>query len=393
MIPVEEAQRRILEGARRLGVEVLPARAALGRVLAASVVAPRAFPEGAVSAMDGYAVAAASIEANTPYRVSAMAPAGGVPQALATGTVVRIFTGALLPPGADAVIIQENADVDGDRVSFRRGALPGDHVRPAGQDLRAGAVALCEGQRLTAGALMLSASVDAVELLVAQAPRVAFLCTGDELRDPGAPHAPGLIAESNTPGLEALARAVGARVSPSRRVEDSLSRTIETLEALLADHDVVFTVGGASVGDRDHVRPALLALGAEIDVSKVRLKPGKPVMHARLGSKRVIGLPGNPASALVTFALFAVPLLRALQGDRRVHAPALRVALAAPARATEDRVVAAIGALEAGGFSPHGNQASGAMTALAASDGFVLLPMVSGQVQSGTLVSFIAWPA
>lgn len=391
MVDLEEARSRILAHTPALGAERVPVAAALGRVLARDLVAPRDFPEVAVSAMDGYAVRAAEHGPDRPWPVAGVVAAGSGQQVLAPGGVARIFTGAPLPQGADAVIIQENATRQGDTVTFARASAVGENVRPAGRDLRAGAVALPAGQRLGPGALMLATSLDAAELTVARRPRVVLLATGDELRAVGEAHRLGLIVESNGVGVAALGRGAGADVVIAARVPDTLHATRDALADALTVYDVVVTIGGASVGDRDHVRAALAALGTSMDVAKVRLKPGKPLLHARLGTRRVLGLPGNPASALVTFALFGVPLIRALQGDRVVVPPAFPVRLAAATASSPDRAVAVQGSVGPDGFTAHSNQTSGAMTALAASDGFVLLPASEQPLPAGALVPFTSW--
>jgi molybdopterin molybdotransferase len=331
MLTYEEALARVLAGAAPSGVERVDAALAVGRVLAADVRAPAAVPAFDRSTMDGYAVRSADLAAApVALPVAGESAAGGAwPDALADGTAARIFTGAPLPDRADAVVMQEQVTRDGDRALFTAPVKPGASVHRAGSDLAAGATALAAGTRLTAFHVPALVGVEAMRVSVARRPVVSIVLTGDELRDAGSPPAPGRIVDVLGPSLAALVASCGgvARVEPA--VADDRDAVRATVRAALRGADVVVTVGGVSVGDRDFVRDALEAEGVALDFWRVAIKPGKPLCLGRSREGvRVLGLPGNPSSATLTFVLFAAPLLRALQGDRRPSPPRFEAALA-----------------------------------------------------------------
>jgi molybdopterin molybdotransferase len=306
---------------------------------------------------------------------------------------VRISTGAALPAGAESVVRQEDADEAGGRVTLRVEAAPGANVRRAGEDLRPGAEVLSAGTRL--GPAELSACVAAGEATVAVAPRptVAVLCTGDELRPPGAPLGPGEIHNSNAPGLAAHAVRLGAAVPHTGIVPDDRGETERVLGDALERAQVVVVSGGVSVGPHDHVKPALEALGVAERFWRVALQPGKPTWFGTRGDRLVFGLPGNPVSALVTFLLFARPALLALQGA--AEPPRGRARLAAPRRRNPDRDQAIRvrlaptddGALSA---SATGEQGSHLITSLVAADALALIPRGEGELPAGAVVELIA---
>ncbi len=317
MLPLEEAQARLLAMARPLPLETVPLAEAAGRPLGAAVHARRTQPAAALSAMDGYAVRAA--EAPGPWRVAFAQPAGAPPPPpLTPGEAARIFTGAILPAGADAVLIQEEALREGDRLLAAPGAAlaPGHHVRPAGQDFRSGDPLLAPGEPLGPAAIGLAAAMGHGALPVRRRPRVALLATGDELVPAGEPlpH-PGAIPDAARPMLAALlagrAEVLDLGIAPDRA--DAVAAAI----ARARGADVLVTIGGASVGEHDLVRPALEAAGGTVEIWKVAIRPGKPLIIGRLEDAVVLGLPGNPASAFVTAQLFLLPLLRALAGHAR----------------------------------------------------------------------------
>jgi molybdopterin molybdotransferase len=317
MLSLEDARGRLLAMAGPLPLEVVPLAEAAGRPLAARVVARRTQPPAPLSAMDGYAVRSA--EAPGPWRVAFEQAAGAPPpRPLAPGEAARIFTGALVPDGADAILIQEEAGLDG--ASLRAGpsaALsPGQHIRRAGIDFAEGAELLGVGEPLTPVAIGLAAAMGHAALPVRRRPRVALLATGDELIPPGETlPGPGRIVEAVRPMLAALlagrAEIHNLGIAPDRSAE------VRAAIAQGADADVLVTIGGASVGAHDLVRPALEAAGGTIESWKVAIRPGKPLIIGRLSRTIVLGLPGNPASAYVTALLFLLPLLRALAGHAR----------------------------------------------------------------------------
>lgn len=320
LIAFEDALEETLAHAERLGVEHVPLDEAAGRVLAAPMLADRPLPEFDHSAMDGYALDSVSLRGEGPWDllVAGESRAGGTRPCAAQDATFRIFTGAALPFGVDSVVMQEAVVRTGDRLTLPPHAKPraGQNIRLRGEDLAEGAVALRPGTRLHPAMLGLAAALDRTTLDVARKPRLAILATGDELRAPGSPPRFGSIPESNVHAIAGLARRVGAEPHALPYASDSKGALLAALEQALDACDLLVTIGGASVGDHDLVRPALEALGARFRFTGVAMRPGKPTAFATLGHTRILCLAGNPASAMVAFHLFGVPLLRALQGDR-----------------------------------------------------------------------------
>ncbi len=395
MLSFEEARSTVLTDVPLVGAERVSLRDAAGRVLARAVQARAPFPPFAASAMDGYAVTVTSFSGDGPWTlgVSAESRVGKEPAPLVSGTACRIFTGAPVPAGADTIVMQEDVERDGPHAIFKVVPDRGAHIRRAGEDLLAGALALEAGTRLGAFQLALAASVDHAELVVAERPRVTIICTGDELRAPGEPHRPGTIAESNAIGLRLLAEQAGASVTIAPLVGDDLPATRAAVERGLAASDLLVTVGGVSVGDHDVVRPALEQAGVELGFWKVAIKPGKPLALGRAGRVRVLSLPGNPASSMVTFALFGLPLLRTMQGDNHPLPMLLRARLGAGIRRkpgrlefVRSRLAMASGALT---VVPLSNQASGAVTSMAWSDALAIVPAEATSVAEGEMLDVL----
>ena len=315
LLSVEDALVRVLDAVGATGPESVAIERAHGRVLAEPLQALLTQPPFAASAMDGYAVRAADI-ARLPATLAVIGTAAaGHPFSgrIGAGEAVRIFTGAPLPDGADAIVIQENADGDGRRVVVREGGAEPESVRPRGMDFREGEVLLAAGRRLGPRELCLAAAMGYGTLPVRRQPRVAILSTGDELVPPGARPGPGQIVASNHLSVAAQAEAAGAEVSQlgiARDTRDDLARRID--EA--AGADVLVTIGGASVGEHDLVGPVLKGRGMALAFWKIAMRPGKPLMFGRLGGARVLGLPGNPAASFVCARLFLVPLVWRLLG-------------------------------------------------------------------------------
>ncbi|MES1943563.1 molybdopterin biosynthesis protein [Salinisphaera sp. PC39] len=316
-LSVTEARERLLAGLARAdtGSERLPLEETLDRILAHDLVAPVSVPAWDNSAMDGYAVRAADVAADggTELAVSQRIPAGVGPVPLRSGTAARIFTGAPVPEGADTVIMQEDCTETGDSVRIDRFPGAGANIRAAGEDIRAGDVVIPAGRRLRPQDLGLAASVGADALDVGRRLRVAVLATGDELVPPGQPLPPGGIYNSNAPLAAALLRRLGCEPLPPERVADTPEATREALTRAAAAADLVLTSGGVSVGDEDHVKAAVEALG-RLDLWKVAMKPGKPLAIGRVAETPFLGLPGNPVSLFATFLLFAAPAIRRMQG-------------------------------------------------------------------------------
>lgn len=343
LTPVAEALRLILSAAAApRAIEDVALRQAAGRTLARDLAALRTQPPCDVSAMDGYALRAADI-ASVPATldVAGESAAGrAFPGAVGPGQAARIFTGAPVPPGADTVVIQENTErPEPARVRVLQPEAEGRHIRPAGGDFRAGDVLLAAGLRLGAADVALAAAMNHAALPVFRRPRVAVLATGDELVQPGETPGPGQIVASNSFALLALAEAAGAEaVDLGIARDDAASLADRFAAAREAGADLLVTLGGASVGDHDLVQRALVAEGMELGFWRVAMRPGKPLMHGHLGPIQVLGLPGNPVSAIVCGLLFVRPLIRALCGDRRAgEDPSEPAVLAAPMAANDGR--------------------------------------------------------
>ncbi|MCH9019781.1 MAG: molybdopterin molybdotransferase MoeA [Proteobacteria bacterium] len=315
MLPVEEALERVKAAFGPLPAEQVSVAEALGRVLADDVEARVTQPPAAVSAMDGYAVRAADVaEPPVVLRTIGEAPAGGAYEGtVGPGEAVRIFTGGPVPEGADAIVIQEDAESQDDRVTVRVSAPEGNYIRPAGLDFSAGVVGLRAGRRLTARDVGLAAAMNVPWLAVRRKPRVALLATGDEIVRPGDPLGPHQIVSSNTLALAALVTEAGATpidLGIARDNEDSLRR----MAAAAAGADLLVTSGGASVGERDLVQQVLGKVGLDLDFWRIAMRPGKPLMFGRIGATPLLGVPGNPVSALVCGLLFLRPAIGVMLG-------------------------------------------------------------------------------
>lgn len=315
LLPVEDARDRILKGVKPLQPEAVALDKALGRVLAKPLKAMRDQPPFDGSAMDGYAVISADL-AGTPVtlKLAGTSAAGhGFKGKVTKGQCVRIFTGAPMPKGADAVLIQENAEAEGRMVKALQPVKPQQNVRAAGLDFRRGDGLLPAGLRLNARDIGLAAAANAAELSVRRRPLVALIATGDELVLPGGKPGADQIVSSNSHAIAAMAQHLGAEVVNFGIVADNLKAT-ERAISRAARADILVTTGGASVGDHDYVQEALRNSGVKIDFWKIAMRPGKPFMYGRRKGQHVLGLPGNPVSALVCARLFLKPLIDAMLG-------------------------------------------------------------------------------
>ncbi|MFZ5667871.1 MAG: gephyrin-like molybdotransferase Glp [Pseudomonadota bacterium] len=387
-LAIEEARARMLARVPAPAVEVVPLAMADGRTLAEDIVAVRDQPPFEASAMDGWAVRAADAGTLAELRIVGESAAGrGHARPLGPGEAVRIFTGAPVPEGADLVVIQEEAERAGEVVRLTAKSPRGANIRPRGGDFRAGATLLGTGLRLDPWRLSLAAAAGRAEVRVARRPRVALLATGEELAAPGDEAGPFQIYESGGAGLVPMIRRWGGdaqRLTPAGDDIDAIEDAVKGVAA-----DLIVTVGGASVGDYDLVKPALTQLGLELDVGSVAIRPGKPTWFGRLGDGRlVLGLPGNPASAFVCAELFLHPLVLALQGaDPRPAVDRLR--LAAPLAANGPREHWMRARTTADGVLAFADQDSSLVTVFAAADCLLRRPPNAPPAAAGDPVEII----
>ncbi len=317
LLSVEEALSRILSGAEPLSVEQVPLAEADSRVLAGDLAARLTQPPFDASAMDGFAVRAGDSGPDATLRIVGESAAGHrFTGKLGAGEAVRIYTGAPVPQGGDAIVIQENAVESGDQVRLSAAARPGDHIRRAGNDFREGDPLLFAGEDMGPRTLLLAAAMDHALVPVRRKPIIAILSTGDELVAPGEPRRPDQIVGSLSFGIASMVRRAGAEPVVLERGGDS-PKSLDARLDEVGDADILLTIGGASVGKHDIVRQRLEARGLKLDFWKVAMRPGKPLMFGRLGDMRVLGVPGNPVSAMVCARLFLVPLIGALLGRTR----------------------------------------------------------------------------
>ncbi|HEY1130500.1 MAG TPA: gephyrin-like molybdotransferase Glp [Roseateles sp.] len=370
LTPLDDALATLLAQAQSLEErETLPATAALGRVLAADLISPVDVPPADNSAMDGYALRAADAGATLP--VTQRIPAGSVPHPLAAGEAARIFTGAQVPPGADTVVMQEHTELLDGGVRVTQPVTQGQHVRLRGEDVKAGTVVLPAGTRLDAVALGLAATAGAAQLTATRRPRVALFSTGDELVMPGEPLPPGAIYNSNRFTLRALLEGLGCEVVDLGIVPDKLDATRAALREAASRADVILTSGGVSVGEEDHLRPAVQAEG-HLDLWAIAIKPGKPFAYGRVGGAHFIGLPGNPVSSLVTFVVLVRPFLLKLQGASRLAPRGYRIAAGFDwPRPDKRREFLRVSLDEENGLALFGNQSSGVLTSAFWADGLL----------------------
>jgi molybdopterin molybdotransferase len=399
-MPVADALAAILAGAEPLPAEMAALDTAFHRVLARDVAAKRTQPPRAMSAMDGYAVRASdAADLSAKLKVIGEVAAGRpFARRIGPGEAVRIFTGGVIPDGADAVIIQEDTATDGDHITITEAARPGRHIRAAGVDFREGDVLLARGRRLTDRDLSLAAGMNYPELAVHRRPRVAVLGTGDELVMPGSIPGPGQIVYSNGYALRALARSEGAETIDLGIAADTIEATTEGIRrASASGADILITMGGASVGDHDLVKRSLEAEGAAMAFWRIAMRPGKPMMHGRLGAMRVIGLPGNPVSSYVCGFLFLVPLIRALSGRARIHHVRETALLGRDLAANDQREDYLRARLEEGADGalmavPVDHQDSSLLGNLAAARALLIRPPFAPAAPEGMPIEFLRLP-
>ena len=400
LIPLSTALAQLLAvlDERRVATETLSNLQADGRVLAQDVVSKLEVPPQDNSSMDGYALRCADIAPGCALPVSQRIPAGSQGTPLQAGTVARIFTGAPIPPGADAVVMQEDClevngtDPSAPAIQVQTQAQVGQWIRRRGEDVMHGATVLHSGLRLGPAALGMAASVGLADLQVACKPRVALFSTGDELVMPGtmAPQdmPAGSIYNSNRFFLAALLRRMGCELTDMGIVPDRLDATVQALRDAAQAHDLVLTSGGVSVGEEDHIKPAVQQLG-HLDLWQIAIKPGKPFAHGRVGDAHFIGLPGNPVSSFVTFLLLVRPFLLRMQGVQDVALPrqALRADFDWP-RPDRRQEFLRVRRNAAGGLDLFPNQSSGVLTSVVWGDGLVDNPP-GRSIARGDTVHFI----
>jgi molybdopterin molybdotransferase len=393
--PLEDALAQLLDAARPLdGTDTVSTFDADRRVLARDLVSPLQVPPQDNSSMDGYAVRVAEIaDEGIVFPVSQRIAAGSAAQPLAPSTVARIFTGAPVPEGADAIVMQEDTQaLEDGRVRIQRVPAQGQWIRRSGEDVRQGSVVLAAGDRLTAASLGLAASIGCDKLVVARRPRVALFSTGDELVMPGdvAPRdmKPGAIYNSNRFFLRALLLRLGCDVNDMGIVPDNRQATIDALVTASQGNDLILTSGGVSVGEEDHIKPAVQSLGS-LDLWQIAMKPGKPFAYGQVNGAHFIGLPGNPVSSFVTFLLLVRPFLLKLQGAKQLAPKPIRLpAHFALPRADKRREFLRARRNDEGGVELFANQSSGVLTSTVWADGLVDNPAGS-VIARGEMVSFL----
>jgi len=390
LIPVDDALKKLLgDVVASQETEIIPLAQGLNRVLAQQPVSKVDVPPQDNSSMDGYAVAVASLntEGATTLTVSARIAAGDNPAPLGKGELARIFTGANIPEGADAVIMQEQVETQGTQVVLPAKIKAGQNIRPKGQDISAGELLYPQGRKLQPADLGVLASGGISEICVFKKLTVAVLSTGDELQEPGEEPLAGKIFNSNRAMLNALIEQLGMQVLDIGRVADTLEDTIAALSKAAAQADLIISTGGVSVGEEDHIKAAVNTLG-QLNMWRIKLKPGKPLAYGRVADTPIFGLPGNPASALITFSLFARPYLLKLQGGLPVIPLKFKVVANFERLQAGTREEYLRGVCTAGEVVPFKNQSSGMLSTASRANGLIVIPV--GQVVNvGDSVDFI----
>ncbi len=375
MLSLAEARQKLCDSVTPTeSIKVLHLASALACIAARDVISDYAIPPQDNSAMDGFAINSESLAQQSSFEISQRIPAGAQPTPLQQGTAARIFTGGVVPVGADAVVIQENCEFDTTQVKVLKPVDKGANIRPKAQDIQIGAKIVEAGKKLSAIDLSLLASIGRAKVEVRQPIRVAIFSTGDELIDPGQPLEPGQIYNSNRPLLVGLCQQLGYEVIDCGLVEDSLEATKAALAEAAANADFVISSGGVSVGEEDHVKPAVESLG-RLDLWKIQMKPGKPVAFGFIEQTPFLGLPGNPVSSFVVFQLIGRPLLQRRQGQRS-EAPIEYPVVAGFTKKLSQReeyIRVKIKRSDDGQLvaKPFGNLSSGVMSSLSWADGLL----------------------
>lgn len=395
MISVEEALGRVTGAFWPLEAERVPLGEALGRVLAADVAARVTQPPTAISAMDGYAVRSQDLtKIPTTLRCVGEAPAGGAyGRRLESGEAVRIFTGGPVPEGADAIVIQENAKAEGERITALEAVEPGRFIRPAGLDFRAGQICLTCGRKLSPRDIGLAAAMNVAEVAVTRRPRIAVLSTGDELVPAGTEPGPNQIVSSNGPALMAFIAARGGTPVDLGIAGDSIS-AFHAATSRAMGADLLVTTGGVSVGDRDLAKQALNEIGFVTDFWQVAMRPGKPLLFGRLGRLPVLGFPGNPVSTLVCAVIYLAPAIATMLGETPEPAYPQTALLACDLPANDHRQEYLRAGLSFDGagnalVNPFSRQDSAMLSFLAGADCLVVRPPFAPVAKAGSRVAII----
>lgn len=393
MLDFDIAQARLATAGKPPSItEVCPLHAAHGRVLAQTLFATLDLPPADNSAMDGYAIRHADYAADRPLPVQQRCFAGEQPQPLAQGKTIRLFTGSLIPEGADTVVMQEDTTETSDVLRITQEPVKGAHVRLRGEDVRKNDQLLPKGSLLGPAQIALLASQGYAEITVYAALNIGILTTGDELVAPGQPRAEQQIYNANGPMLAAMAQAMGAKVTQVLHAEDTMESLQSAFSTLLAECDLVLTVGGVSVGEKDLVKPAIEQLGGTLDLWRVCMKPGKPVALASAAGKPIVCLPGNPVSAFAVFTLLVTPLIRNMQGRSQIM-PALqygRIATDKPLYEKREEFLRVQVAFDREGLpslTPYAQQGSGIISSLPWATGLARIPPAT-EIRNGDAVAY-----
>jgi len=394
LMPIDVALTQLLHDARqRIAGETVALSQADGRIALDAVSAACDVPPWNNSAMDGYAVDSACLEPEVPLFVSQRVPAGMAPDKLRAGTVARIFTGAPMPEGADAVVMQENCERDGKNIKVIKPVIAGENVRNRGADVQQGSVLLPAGHRLRPQDIGLLAATGQATVVVGRRPRVVLMATGDELVEPGSALRPGQIYNSNVYTLAALLRVLGIEPLIVGRLPDSLAETEAALRSAAAQADCIITSGGVSAGEEDHVRTALQRCG-QLAIWKLALKPGKPFAYGKINNAVLFGLPGNPVSAFVTFLLLVRPALLAMMGASHCSLPERHEKAGFALPESGERQAYLRACLHTGDGDRHlqllPDQSSGVLSSVSRADGLAIIPAFTS-VAPGDQLRFLSF--
>lgn len=386
MLDIETTQQKLLGTITpNLVAENISLNDSLDRILAEDIVSKIFVPPEDNSAMDGYAVHSRSLESSkTTLQISQRIPAGIYPAPLAEGTAARIFTGAIIPENADTVIMQENCEQSGNSVTILEKAKAKQNIRPKGQDIKVGHHIALNGEKITPQLIGLIASIGEQRISVYKKIRVAIVSTGDELVEVGQTLKPGQIYNSNRAMLHALLTKLSCEVWSTSIVSDDLDTTCKSLEECAKNSDIVISTGGVSVGEEDHVKNAVSMLG-ELDLWKVKIKPGKPLAFGNVRGTPFIGLPGNPVSAFVTFVLFAIPLINRLQGRNSTKPQSFFLPAKFERKTLQSRPEFIRVQIIERGIAAYQNQSSGVLTSICWADALALIPENTA-IKTGDLV-------